>query len=168
MQFKLDADLPGAPREVERSCISGILVRLNVENSPYLLVTLAADGSIERLGRGEGEILSGTGAIDLFEDLRGKLTPQILRWVGQSWSDPFPRGKACQLMLGFKEMDGREVLTRWDYGSESPEPPPEILDFVLAAVETTNPWYRRRKELERRKQRPREAIGWHLVSPWPT
>jgi len=50
----------------------------------------------------------------------------------------------------------------------STEPPPELLDFVVAAVETTNPWYRRQKEIERRKRQPREAIGWHLVSLWPT
>ena len=131
-------------------------------------MTLGADGSIERLGRGENEILTVTGALDLFEELRRMVTPGILRWAGQSCSDPFPRGKACQLVIGFKQGDERETMTRWDYGSESPEPPPEILDFVVAAVETTNPWYRRRKELERRKRRPSEAPAWHLVSLWPS
>ena len=168
MRFKLDADTPGEVLELEPSRITGILVRLHMESSPYLLVTLGADGSIERLGRGEHEILTGTGALDLFEELRGKVTPGILRWAGQSWSDPFPRGKSCQLVIGFKQGEGREIVTRWDYGSESPEPPAEILDFVVAAVETTNPWYRRRKEMERRKRRPSEVAGWRLVSLWPT
>ena len=166
MQFKLDTDAPG--EALERNRICGILMRLNVENTPYLLVALSADGSIERLGLGDRESLSGTGATELFEELRGRLSPGLLKWAGQSWTDPHPRGKPCQLLLGFKQGDGRETLMRWDYGSESPEPPAELLDFVVAAVETTNPWYRRQKEIERRKRRPREAIGWHLVSLWPT
>lgn len=168
MRFNLETDTAGTEPAPERNRISGILVRLNVESAPYLLVALDADGNIERLGRGERESLSGTGAEKLFESLREKVTPGVLKWAGQSWSDPFPRGKPCQLLLGFKQGDGRETLTRWDYGSESPEPPPELLDFVVAAVETTNPWYRRQKEIERRRRQPREAIGWHLVSLWPT
>lgn len=134
--------------------VAAVYVCLKVDGERYLRVALGSDGSIERAGREDAEGLRGTAAPRLFEQLRRRVTPELLRWGGQSWSDPFPRGKRCQLVVGFTRSDGRQVATRWEYGSESPEPPAEVRAFVLAAVEAANAWYRERLE---------DRSGWRLV-----
>ena len=78
------------------------------------------------------------------------------------------RGKTCELLIGFRLADGSETAIRWEYGSDSPEPPREVREFVLAAVECTNPWYRRQIELRQQRARRPKSEGWRLVSLWPT
>jgi hypothetical protein len=152
---------------LDRSRICGVLVRLDVEGEKFLFLRLGADGSIQRLGTTEREILRGTASPDLFERVVQKVTPQLLRWKGQSWSDPAPKGKICLLVVGFKEIDGQEVLMRWEYGSESHEPPPEILEFVISAVEATNPWFGEQKVRNRIRKTQSRKDGWQLVPLLP-
>jgi hypothetical protein len=56
----------------------------------------------------------------------------------------------CELTVGFKKAGGEELMTAWQYGSESQGPPPEICNFVIAAVEATTPWYEQQKAMVRR------------------
>jgi len=164
------AELAPAPKipVVDRSEICGVLVRLDVEGSKHLFIRLGADGHIQRLGSTDRDILGGIASPDLFQRLVQKVTPSLLRWMGQSWSDPASKGKVCLLVVGFQKTDGRETMVRWEYGSESHEPPPEVLEFVIAAVEATNPWISEQHRLEwhRRRRRPLEA-GWRLVPLMP-
>lgn len=161
------APAPKAPI-IERSDLCGVLVRLDVEGSKALFIRLSSDGSIERLGTSGRDILDGIAAPTLFGRLIQKVSPQLLRWVGQSWSDPAPLGKPCLLVVGFRQLDGQETLMRWNYGSESYEPPPEVLEFVMSAVEMTNPLIGERKTLGQvmRRRLPQDA-GWHLVPLLP-
>lgn len=153
---------------IERSDLCGVLVRLDVEGSKALFLRLSSDGSIERLGTSGRDILDGIAAPKLFERLIQKVSPQLLRWVGQSWADPAPLGKPCLLVVGFRQLDGQESLMRWEYGSESYEPPPEVLEFVMSAVEVTNPWLGERKTMGRvLKRRPPQEAEWHLVPLLP-
>lgn len=162
-------DLAPTPRKplLDLSRICGVLVRLDVEGEKYLFLQLGADGSIQRLGTTEREILKGTASPELFEKVVRKVTPELLRWKGQSWSDPAPKGKICLLVVGFQEIDGKEVLMRWQYGSESHEPPAEILEFVISAVEATNPWLGEQKIRKRHRQAQPRKAGWHLVPLLP-
>lgn len=141
--------------------IAGVSVDLAVGGTRHLRLDLGSDGRIRRAGRRRPETFSGIAPPDLFEDLRRKITPELLRWAGQSWSDPAPRGEDCRLEIGFRTVAGRETLLSWKYGSESQEPPPEILDFVLAAAVATGPWYG--EQVDTRSRRPVRA-EWHLVS----
>ena len=141
---------------VERNSICGVRVTLEVDGESFVFITLTSDGSIRRLGIGapnatEHGILTGTTTPGLFEQIRHKVTPALLQWRGQSWSDPAPRGKTCELEVAFVHADGRETRMHWWYGSESQEPPTEVRDFVLAAVEKTKPWFEQQKAKEQRK-----------------
>jgi hypothetical protein len=158
-----------APRTtvIERSNLSGLLVRLDVDGSKYLFLRLNRDGDIQRLGTADRSTLSGTTNPDVFARLIQKMSPSLLRWAGQSWSDPAPKGKLCLLVVGFRQSDGQEVAMQWMYGSESHEPPSEVLEFVVSAVEATNPWFGEMKLLERTRRRERSAKGWHLVPLMP-
>jgi hypothetical protein len=153
---------------IDRSEICGVLVRLDVEGSKHLFIRLGSDGSIQRLGAIDRDILGGIASPELFQRLVQKVSPALLRWMGQSWSDPAPKGKVCLLVVGFKQTDGRETMLRWQYGSESHEPPPEVLEFVISTVEATNPWISEQNLLERHRRRrlPQQA-GWRLVPLMP-
>lgn len=153
---------------IERSDLCGILIRLDVEHSKYLFLRMGSDGAIQRLGTSDRDIVAGTAAPELFQRLIQKVNPALLRWVGQSWADPAPKGKLCLLVVGFRDPDGQESMMRWEYGSESYEPPPEVLEFVMSAVEATNPWLAEHKSMERilKRRRP-ESAGWHLVPLLP-
>lgn len=153
---------------LEWSDLCGVLVRLDVEGSKALFIRLTSDGRIERLGATGRDILDGIATPELFLHLIRKVSPQLLRWMGQSWSDPAPKGKRCLLVVGFRQCDGQETLMRWEYGSDSYEPPPEVLEFVMSAAEVTRPWLGEQKAPGRplKHRQPQEA-GWHLVPLLP-
>jgi hypothetical protein len=54
------------------------------------------------------------------------------------------------LTVGFQKSGGQELITEWRYGSESQGPPPEVCEFVVAAVEATDPWFEQQKAMVRR------------------
>jgi hypothetical protein len=140
----------------ERDDIRGILVTLKVGNDQALFVMLGADGSINRMGTGsvnntELDMFIGRTSPEVFHQLRGRVTEALLGWCGQSLSAPEKRGKVCTLTVGFQIADGQERITAWEYGSESQGPPPEVCDFVVAAVETTTPWYEQQKTIVSRR-----------------
>ncbi len=168
MEFESRSIVRGAERALESQSLSGVLVRLTVGADRFLHVYLGSDGAVERGGRGEREFSGTLGSPGLFEEVLEKVSPQLLRWAGQSWSDPLLRGKTCELLIGFKEPGGRERLTRWQYGSESPEPPAELRDFVLTIVEATNPWYRRQIEIRQERAHRRPGAAWRLVPLLPS
>jgi hypothetical protein len=163
MDIDLQSGPPAAMRPLERDRITGIQVRLTVGGARYLHVSLSADGGIARSGRGERDFEGSTGDPTLFGRLRDRVSPEILRWAGQTWSDPSARGKACELMIALRDASGREARTCWDYGTESPEPPEELRRFVLSVVEATNPWYRRQIELRQERAERRGTSVWRLV-----
>lgn len=143
--------------------IQGILASLDVECQRYLFIRLNMDGRIERSGATDPDILRGQVPPVVFERLRGMITPALLQWAGQSWSDPVPRGKRCDLVIGFKHRDGTQPLIHWQYGSKSYEPPVETRDFVLGVVEATNPWYEQEKRARRKRARKVTNPLWRLV-----
>lgn len=126
--------------------IHGILVRLLVGGEQSLFIMLGVDGSVTRVGTGavnntERDMFIGRTDPVLFRALREQITPGLLAWCGQSRADPEPRGKFCELTVLFKRVSGEELLTAWQYGSESMGPPPEVGQFVVAAVRATDPWF---------------------------
>ena len=170
MKLKTESALPGEAHTAERNSICGVHVELNVDGERFVMIMLGADGSIRRLGMGSlnesvSRILTGSTDSIVFQQVRQKVTPHLLQWKGQAWSDPAPRGKTCELIVQFTHADGRETKIHWWYGSESQEPPSEIRTFVLAAVEATRPWYEQSLERERRrKARHDDSWGLHLSS----
>ncbi len=92
----------------------------------------------------------GMVAPDVFERLRGQVTEALLAWCGRRLADPAPQGQVCELIVGFKRADGKELKTVWRYGSRSLGPAREVRDFVVAAVQATAPWYARQRALSGR------------------
>ena len=130
---------------IDPNSITGVFVDLKVDGDLSLFALLAADGSINRLGTGavnntEKEMFIGIADPKLFEDVRSRITVDLLKWVGAR-ADPNPRGKVCELVVGFMLTNREEYAIQFKYGSESIGPPPEVARFVIAVVETTDPWY---------------------------
>ena len=136
--------------------IAGIFVTMQVDRVQVLYVALFADGTLWRMGTGsesnnEWGLFVGKSSPDLFELLRDQITPDLLRLVGVH-ADPFPKGKPCELTIGFRLGDGEEMLSQWEYGSLSQGPSLEIRHFVTTVIETTNVWYEQQKRLKCRSQ----------------
>lgn len=130
---------------IDHEEIKGSYVILKVEEVPALLVLLHSDGSINRLGTGtvdnkEMGMFIGVTDPALFLKMRSQVTEDLLQWIGVQ-ADPQPKGKVCELTIGFMLADGKEQGIQFKYGSESLGPPPEIHRFVTAMVEATDPWY---------------------------
>jgi hypothetical protein len=134
--------------------ITDIMVVLKVEDEQALFIVLAADGSINRLGTGsvtnnEHDLFIGRTSADVFTRLHQRVTPELLRWIGQ-YADPSPQGKICTLTVGFKHDDNSEAMSYWRYGAESRGPAPAVRDFVIAAVNATTPWFEEQKKMTRK------------------
>ena len=125
--------------------VTGLAVTLKVEEDLSLLVLLAADGSINRLGTGtvnniEKEMFMGIADPKLFETIRRHINSDVLRWIGVR-ADQAPKGKLCELTIYLFLSNKEERAIYFRYGSESIGPPPEVSRLVLAAIEITNPWH---------------------------
>ena len=133
------------PNNIDPNNITGVSVDLKIDGAPSLFASLAADGSINRLGTGaasntETELFRGITDPKLFESVRSQITGDLLRWVGGR-VDHKLRGKACELLVAFMLANGEEHAIKFKYGSESVGPPIEVSQFVTTVVEATNPWY---------------------------
>lgn len=133
--------------------ISAVMVSLEIENKNSLFVLLAKDGSINRLGTGtednkENSMYIGITSSETFEKLIKQINPKFFDWNGEYGSSEI-KGKSCKLMVGFKLNDGTETGSVWNYGTQSQGPPPEIREFVVAAVEATEPWYEEQKKIKK-------------------
>lgn len=130
---------------INQEDLTGLAITLKVEDDLSLLVLLAADGSINRLGTGtvnntEKEMFIGVTDPKLFESIRPHINSDVIRWVGGR-ADQAPSGEICELTIWLFLPNKEERTIYFKYGSESIGPPPEVTGLVLAAIEITNPWY---------------------------
>lgn len=135
--------------------ITGIMVTLHVADQQALFILLASDGTINRMGSGslnntDRILFIGCTAFELFEGLRQRVGTDLLRWLGQ-YSDPSPQGEPCRLTVGFLHDDGSESMSHWQWGAESQGPPPAVRDFVIAAVQITEPWFQQQKQMAQKR-----------------
>ena len=127
--------------------IKGISVSLEVGAEKTLFILLSEDGTINRMGIGEVSYLDhkslymGRTNEQLFSKLRSRLTDDLLPHMGR-YDVEEKRGQPCRLRIALQFSDGSGGGFEFNYGSESPGPPQELLDFVRAAIEVTDPWYR--------------------------
>jgi hypothetical protein len=135
---------------LRNSDIAGIMITLLIEEQQALFLLLADDGTVNRMGDGterdlNGDMFIGRAPLDMFDRLCKLVSPDLLQWMGRQRSHPAPKGKMCRLQVGVRQSDGQELASVWAYGTESMGPPPEIREFVVAAIEITNPWFERQK-----------------------
>jgi hypothetical protein len=132
--------------------IVGILVELRVDGVESLFLLLDNVGGINRMGNGSVDdvahkMFSGRVAPELFMQLRSQITPGVVHFLGQRLQAPQPKGKLCELTVMLRYADGREATSAWRYGSESQGPHPEVRDFVVAAVQVTEPWFEQQQQM---------------------
>jgi hypothetical protein len=143
--------------------IGGILVKLDIADEQALFIMLASDGTANRMGTGavgnaEKELFIGRTSPELFQRLRRQVGADLLQWVG-GFAHPSPQGELCRLTVGFMYEDGREAISRWQYGTESQGPPRAVADFVVAAVQITEPWFQEQKQMAGSHERERGGQG---------
>ncbi|QDV51757.1 hypothetical protein [Gimesia fumaroli] len=131
--------------------VSSIFITMHVEEAQVLFILLAADGAVNRMGTGaedndEKQLFIAQSSPDMFEALKSKIQPETSQWEG-GYADPEPNGKTCQLTVGFMNSDGEESACKFQYGSESQGPPPDLCNLVMAAIEITDPWYEEQKQI---------------------
>ena len=136
----------------EQHEIVGIMVALLVDGEQTLFLMLGADGSINRIGNGsvdhiERQMFIGMTDPGLFRELRSRVGPGVLHWVGQSMTAAHKEGTACELTVQFRWADGSEGASVWRYGSESRGPHPDVSELVTAAVEATDSWFEKQKAM---------------------
>ena len=132
--------------------VVGIMVVLQLGGQQALFALLGSDGVVNRMGSGlvdasDREMFIGKADADLFQQLRSKITPGVIHFLGQRLAAPNPIGKPCELTVGLKYADGREAVSAWRYGSESQGPHPEVVNFVKETLRITEPWFRRQKAM---------------------
>lgn len=126
------------------------MVTLHIEGAQKLFLVLTNDGMIKRMGTGsddcaENELFIGKSGSDAFERVRSLSGAVLENWLG-TYADPNQIGKTCGLVIGF-QCGKRELISEWEYGTESLGPPPEVSSLVTTAVESTNQWYAEQKKL---------------------
>jgi hypothetical protein len=129
--------------------VVAVFVDLRVSEDQVLYLMTAEDGTTHRIGTGselnkDRDLFIGNSTA--FLHLKSRITAGLLQWLG-NYTDPSPMGKPCRLTIGFRMADGREVASHWEYGTQSQSPAPEVCDFVLAAIQITDPWYEQQKAL---------------------
>lgn len=133
------------------SDINSVHVTLEKGGKQALFILLAADGSINRRGTGsvnntDNDLFIGVTQEPLFKQLLTHLDDAMLDHMG-GYDVPERRGVPCKLSSGLAFSNGGENGFGFRYGSESEGPPHEIIEFVTAAVQLTDPWFQQQKQM---------------------
>ena len=144
-----------------------VALTLHVGSQQTLFVLLASDGTVNRMGTGA----TGNTELDLFIDrtpdpllpsLLEHLTDDMLRFTG-GYDLPEKRGLPCRLSIALTFANGAEDGFGFAYGSESKGPPNDILAFVQAALEVTEPWYTKQKAMVAHAQPQPPSKPWWRI-----
>ncbi|MCA9007123.1 MAG: hypothetical protein KDA70_17745 [Planctomycetaceae bacterium] len=142
---------PAATTVSSADSVARIMVVLECDGDQVLFILLVDDGTINRMGTGkednrELDLYIGVSDIDAFQAVRSVCGPVIDDWIG-GFGDPNAEGKTCKLLVGFQTSAGEELLSQWEYGTESKGPPSEVITVVKQAVQATADWYEEQKAL---------------------
>jgi hypothetical protein len=125
------------------SDLDRLAITVTVYGRPALLLELASDGGVRRMGSGEriAETEAQQGVLDpeIFAALKARVTDDLLARAGR-YSDPHPEGTPTELTVTFGA-GAEETGIAFRYGSASQGPPPPVADLVRAAVALTDEWY---------------------------
>jgi hypothetical protein len=125
------------------SDITAVTITIEAGEKQVLFVLLDSGGSINRLGTGtadnkEHDLFIGVSSVGLLSELKTHLSDEMLQYMG-GYDVPERRGVPCRLSIGLMFADGEQNGFEFNYGSKSTGPPPEITEFVVAAVNLTDP-----------------------------
>ncbi len=126
-----------------------ITVQLKIEEDVSLLILLHKDGTINRKGNGSENIdknfFIGKNDDNLLSKLAHSITPDFEEFLNKIFDDPDKKGKTCMLEISLS--DEKETTgMRFTYGTKSIGPPEPVYNFVIKAVELTDPWFLKQKK----------------------
>jgi hypothetical protein len=136
-----------------------LLVEMKIAEQQSLLILLHKDGTINRMGNGTTQIdknffIGITETVGMLQELVGLITTDFEAALNKVFDLPEKKGDVCSLeivMADEKETKGIKFI----YGIKSVGPPQEIKDFVLRAIELTNPWFQQQQKIA-----PKPAKKW--------
>jgi hypothetical protein len=130
---------------MKRQEVAAIEIVLLAAGKPALLLLVAGDGSIQRMG--DGSIPSGDpdgyrGHTEepLFQRLHACIRDEWLQRPGAYVAEELP-GDEIVLTIRFLRAPEDGVGIQYRYGSESDGPPAEVRDFLETALDLTDSWY---------------------------
>ncbi len=127
-----------------RKSYEATTIELNIENESALFILLHKDGTINRKGNGTEEIdrnfYMGIQQDSIFSKLTETITPDFESLLNRIYDYPDKKGKTCMLEITLS--DGKETKgVKYTYGFDSTGPPKPIADYVIKAIELTDPWF---------------------------
>jgi hypothetical protein len=148
------------------SDITAVHIALEAGDKQALFVLLATDGSINRLGTGsvantDSDLFIGITKEALFAQLMAHLDDEMLKYMG-GYDIHDQRGIPCKLSIGLSFANGEDSGFGFRYGSESQGPPDQIVQFVTAAVQLTNPWFQQQKRMVSKSKGSTKKPWWKL------
>lgn len=137
--------------------IRSFLVTLTVGEKKCLVVLVSRDGTINRQGDGSQEADSalyiGSGSPGLFESLNRRFDPKWLEAAGKRIELQPQRGAPCLLRI-VADVNGSAKVIECSYGADSEGPPQDLAQFVVGAVQITDPWYAEQRAAAVESKRP--------------
>lgn len=126
--------------------VLGIAITLEINGKASLFVRLAADGTINRMGKGtrdttDRELFIGRVDGAIFQAVLSHVTEDMLKTTGQTFQTETQRGDVCKLTVGFLFKDSTSGGFALLYGSNSAGVPGDVRSLVTAAVRETDQWY---------------------------
>lgn len=148
------------------SDINAVHVTLEIGDKQALFILLAADGTINRFGTGsvnnkDNDLFIGVTQEPLFKQLLSNLDDDMLDHMG-GYDVPEQHGIPCKLSIGLAFAGDYENGFGFRYGSESQGPPEEIIQFVTAAVQLTDPWFQEQKKMVNISESDEKKPWWKL------
>ncbi len=133
------------------SDIQAVHITLETGDKQSLFILIASDGTINRLGTGtvnnkDNDLFIGISHEPLFNRLMAHIDDRMLMYLG-AYEIPQKLGVSSKLSIGFCFANAKENGYVFSYGSKSQGPPQEIVEFVKAAVELTDPWFHQQKQM---------------------
>jgi hypothetical protein len=122
-----------------------VTVEMKINNDSALVILLHKDGTINRSGNGSAAVVKNffigiTDTAKIMEELSKLVDADFEQHLNMVYDDPAKTGKTCSVEIVLDDEKGVKG-TRFSYGSESMGPPREIANFVLKAIDLTDPWY---------------------------
>ena len=148
--------------------INLVTLSLDINSKQSLFILLGKDGAINRIGSGTIKNKDKTLFIDNVEK---KFLQRLMKFVPFDWSKlqgiyridiPDKKGKNCELQVLFKDEYNKDYGFVVTYGSRSEGPPNDIREFIINAVQITQPWFDEQKQIlkQRIKHQSKNKSWW--------
>jgi hypothetical protein len=127
------------------------IVSLEVADKQVLFILLSKDGAINRQGDGSADCKDhnlhiGRTDKNLFDQLMEAASPELVDVLGDRLEAHDRKGRTCKLNILFKG-EGIDTGVEFIYGERSQGPPQFVADYVIEAVELTEPWFQKMKKM---------------------